>query len=411
MNSNDNESTGTSCASNKSMKRTFEESQGNNPSALDNSDSVDIGGSSGDLHLQSGEETSLTRREIEDAVQAYRTTLSKRLKLPQDWDPPELSSEDDEEGTGLTAETTSVVREPPAVQVGSATKDDSRSLASYFPKLKQWNKDLGGKPTLSEPGFQSLTLKAPRWEGPLDDYASWHTYMTKAERYIINGGHQHPAGGIDVQVEQQLRFIMMKVAPLEAWQQLSHLDWLRAVDDIQRRFQVATLPTKLALGQRPDGAPDIAPFLESVIAMDQVSAASARDKKRLVHAALKDASLGALAESVWPWCTDKTKSLNDLMTMVVDGLASYTAQIKQMRAQGLYVAVSRKPSKKDSEVKISSSTVAAFHGNKPHQTHRRQAQPKEQRSCFMCDQVGHYAHECPKRSHMKDILQSRSRDE
>ncbi len=52
MNSNDNESTGTSCASNKSMKRTFEESQGNNPSALDNSDSVDIGGSSGDLCLR-----------------------------------------------------------------------------------------------------------------------------------------------------------------------------------------------------------------------------------------------------------------------------------------------------------------------------------------------------------------------
>lgn len=410
-NNSDNESTGATSVSN--AKRTFEESQGHHSGAPDNSDLADTGGSDGDHHPQSGADSTLTRSEIEEAVQAYRAALLKRAKLQPVWDPIEPSSEEEDEdleGASCVPAVTPAVRGSPVEQANTAVKGDARLLAAYFPKLRQWDNDLGSKSTSSEPGFQSLTLKAPRWEGPLDDYASWHTYMTKAERYIINGGHQHPAGGIDVQIEQQLRFIMMKVAPLEAWQQLSHLNWLRAVDDIQRRFQVATLPTKLALGQRADGAPDIAPFLESVIAMDQVSAASARDKKKLVHAALKDASLGALAESVWPWCTDKTKSLNDLMTMVVDGLASYTAQIKQMRAQGLYVAVSRKSNKKDFEAKTPAATVAVFHGNKSKQVHRKKMQPQDNQSCFLCDQFGHYAHECPKRGIVKDLLKLKSKE-
>jgi hypothetical protein len=139
-NNSDNESTGATSVSN--AKRTFEESQGHHSGAPDNSDLADTGGSDGDHHPQSGADSTLTRSEIEEAVQAYRAALLKRAKLQPVWDPIEPSSEEEDEdleGASCVPAVTPAVRGSPVEQANTAVKGDARLLAAYFPKLRQWD--------------------------------------------------------------------------------------------------------------------------------------------------------------------------------------------------------------------------------------------------------------------------------
>ncbi len=85
-------------------------------------------------------------------------------------------------------------------------------------------------------------ITPPRWEGPLDDYPSWRTFFNESIRCIHSRGLQHPSLGLGVGVEPMLRNLMMDIAPLEVWQKLPRLNWLKAVDNMQRKYQAAELP-------------------------------------------------------------------------------------------------------------------------------------------------------------------------